>query len=323
MTDPIATLADADPVADRAPSAAAAARMDGELRHLLAAEPRVRRRRRRARWIAVPLAAGAAGAVLALALPERTPGPLPAPRPANAAMLLTQLSRKVANEPTRQGKYAYLKQVAYISHMRPRKGGKGTYVVVLPHTSEQWVAQDGTAIVKSFADEGQPSFPTPEDKRDYEAANAHRLPWDGSPYSLKNVRVGGMSVGEVEALPSDPVQLKARLEEHDEMSLTAKTGQLLAAAQTPPAVKVALFEVLKQVPGAQLVPQVTDPLERTGVGVQFDDPAWRTLFVFDPDTGALLATRSIGHKEVPGRDIDDWSLVIDSGWRDTAPPLVR
>jgi hypothetical protein len=308
MTDPIATLSAANPVGDRAPSPAEAERMDAALHRLLAAEPPARTRRRSRRWIAVPVALGAAVVALGLALPERTPGPIPAPPPANAAMLLTQLSHKVAGEPVRQGKYAYLKQIAYESHMRSRKGGKGTYVVVLPHTYEQWVAEDGTAIAKSFVDEAHPSFPTPEDKRDYEAANAPKFPWDETPYSLKNVKLGGMLYSEVQALPTDPAQLKARLEQDKEMSITAKTGQLLAAAQTPPQVKVALFTVLKQVPG---------------VGVQFDDPAWRTLFVFDPDSGALLATRSIGHKEVPGRDIDDWSLVVDSGWRDSAPPLAR
>ena len=65
----------------------------------------------------------------------------------------------------------------------------------------------------------------------------------------------------------------------------------------------------------------TDPQGRTGVGVEFDDAAWKTLFLFDPETGALLGTRSIGRKEVPGRNIDDWSLVIESGaGRDAAPP---
>ena len=100
------------------------------------------------------------------------------------------------------------------------------------------------------------------------------------------------------------------------MTLTAMVGQLLASALTPPDVKVALFAVLKELPGATLRPDVTDPQGRTGVGVEFDTPAWKTLFLFDQDTGALLGTRSIGRKEVPGRDIDDWSLVIESGRRD-------
>ena len=84
-----------------------------------------------------------------------------------------------------------------------------------------------------------------------------------------------------------------------------------------------LFSVLKDLPGARLIPSVTDPLQRTGVGIQFDDEAWRTLFLFDRDSGALLGTRSIGKKEVPGRTIEDWNLTVESGRTDTAPATVR
>jgi hypothetical protein len=126
----------------------------------------------------------------------------------------------------------------------------------------------------------------------------------------------------VRALPTDPVALRARIE-GGEITLTAMVGQLLATPLTPPAVKVALFEVLKGLPGATLLPRVTDPKGRTGVGVQFDTPAWKTLFLFDRETGALLGTRSIGHKELPGREIDDWSLVLQSSRRDDAPTTVR
>ena len=64
---------------------------------------------------------------------------------------------------------------------------------------------------------------------------------------------------------------------------------------------------------------MTDPQGRTGVGVRFEDDAWNTLFLFDPANRRLLGTRSIGHKEVPGRDIDDWSLVLESKRTDSAP----
>jgi hypothetical protein len=81
--------------------------------------------------------------------------------------------------------------------------------------------------------------------------------------------------------------------------------------------------VLKSLPGAQLVPSDRDPLKREGVGVQFEDDAWRTLFLFNPDTGALLGTRSIGKQEVPGRTISDWWLVVDATRTDTAPTTAR
>ena len=121
--------------------------------------------------------------------------------------------------------------------------------------------------------------------------------------------VAGMSAAEVRALPTDPAKLRARIEGGD-VTLTAMVGQLLATALTPPEVEGrAASPVLKELPGATLVRTTQDPQGRTGVGVEFDTAAWKTLFLFDPQTGALLGTRSIGRKEVPGRNIDDWSLV--------------
>jgi hypothetical protein len=59
------------------------------------------------------------------------------------------------------------------------------------------------------------------------------------------------------------------------------------------------------------------------------DDIWRYLrrrAASEPEdltTGTLLGTRSIGHEEVPGRDIGDWRLVLDTGRRDDAPQASR
>jgi hypothetical protein len=324
MTDPLLTLTAADPERDRVPSAAEAARMDDELARLLAtAAPRRASRPAplRRRWIALPIAAAAVFAALALAVPDRGPQPL-RPAPASAASVLADLGEKVAAAPESSGRYAYERRLSYVSHMRPRPSGRGTFVVVLPHEDEQWVSDDGSAIVRNVIHEDQPTFPTPQDEADYEAAGTNRPGLDSRPRAIDAITVAGLSAAQVRALPTDPVALRARVE-GGEITLTAMVGQLLATPLTPPDVKVALFEVLKGLPGATLVPRVTDPQGRTGVGVQFDTPAWKTLFLFNPQTGALLGTRSIGHKEVPGRDIDDWSLVLESDRRDDAPTTVR
>jgi hypothetical protein len=176
--------------------------------------------------------------------------------------------------------------------------------------------------VRNVIHDDQPAFPTPEDKADYDAAGTNQPRLDSRPHTIDAITVAGLSAAEVRALPTDPVALRARVEGGD-VTLTAIVGQLLATPLTPPDVKVALFDVLKGLPGATLVPRVTDPQGRTGVGVQFDTPAWKTLFLFNPQTGALLGTRSIGHEEVPGRDIDDWSLVLESDRRDDAPRTAR
>jgi hypothetical protein len=268
------------------------------------------------RWVAIGLV-GVAAAVVAFAVPDQAPHQL-RPAPATAATVLSELSGKVAVAPAGTGKYAYEKQVAYISHMRPKPGGKGTFVVVLPHTGEQWVSADGTAIMRGSVAWDQPTFPTPEDKADYEASPKNESGWDSSPHKVVNLTLAGLTPAEVQALPTDPAALLAKLTD-PHLELTARVGQLLGSALTPPAVKVALFEVLRGLPGATLVPDTKDPQGRTGIGVQFDSDAWKTLFLFDPQTGALLGTRSIGHKEIPGRDIDDWSLVLESDRTDDAP----
>jgi hypothetical protein len=324
MTDPLMTLSAADPARDRVPTAAEAARMDEELARLLTMEARPKTRAPRRpgrRWALVPIAAAAVFAALALAVPDRGPQPLQ-PAAASAATVLADLGEKVAASPAQTGRYAYERRLSYVSHMRPRPSGKGSFVVVLPHEDEQWVEDDGSAIVRSVIHDDQPTFPTPEDKADYDAAGTNRPALDSRPYTVDAITVAGLSAAEVRALPTDPVALRARIE-GGEITLTAMVGQLLATPLTPPAVKVALFEVLKGLPGATLLPLVTDPKGRTGVGVQFDTPAWKTLFLFDRETGALLGTRSIGHKELPGREIDDWSLVLQSSRRDDAPTTVR
>ena len=318
--NPLDQLTAADPVRDRVPTADEAARMDNAVRHLLAAvvdEEATRAPRRFARrWALVPVAAGMLYAVFALGSSDDGPRRF-APAPASAATVLADLSRKAAAAPAQTGKYAYEKSLSYVSHMRPKPDGKGTFVVVLPHEAEQWIADDGTGVVRNVIHVGQPTFPTPEDKADYEAAGpGPRM--DFKPRRIGDMTVAGMSAAEVRALPTDPAKLRAQIEGGD-VTLTAMVGQLLGTALTPPEVKVALFTVLKELPGATLIPEAQDPLGRTGVGVEFDTPAWKTLFLFDPQTGALLGTRSIGRKEVPGRNIDDWSLVIESGRRDDAP----
>jgi hypothetical protein len=321
MTDPLEALAAADPLRDAAPTPAEAARMDAELRRLLAAPPK-RARRRFPKWILVPVAAAAAG-VVALAAPERAPTPL-RPAPATAATVLAELGHKVGSAPAPTGRYAYQRTLSYVSYMRPKPHGKGTYVVVIPHIDEEWIADDGTGIVRNRMEEDQATFPTPEDKADYEAAGpGPELRDFEKPRRIADPTIVGLSPAKVKALPTDPVALKAAIAVPD-VQVTAVIGQLLSSALTPVPVKAALFEVLKGLPGATLVADVTDPQGRTGVGVRFQDDAWDTLFLFDPQTGQLLGTRSIGHKEVEGRDISDWSLVLESSRRDDAPtPTAR
>ena len=135
--------------------------------------------------------------------------------------------------------------------------------------------------------EDQPTFPTPEDKADYEAAARPPSRLDDRPHG-RGLTVVGLSPARSRALPTDPAALRARLEDPD-IPLTAMVGGLLSSALTPPDVKVALFEVLKEPAGRDAVPDVTDPRAAPASACASTTPAWNTLFLFDPETGACSA----------------------------------
>ncbi|MBE2317922.1 CU044_5270 family protein [Solirubrobacter sp. CPCC 204708] len=307
-------IAQADPARDAAPTAAEGARMDIRLHGLLAEETRpaaAPRKRPRRALVLVPVALATTAVTLGVALPGGKTPAIIQPAPASAATVLSDLQGKVAGAAGESGRYAYLKQISYTSHMGQ------DYVAVIPHESEQWIDANGDGVGKELVHDDQATFPTPADKLAWKGKP--RPPYNEEPYALDNVEVIGLSMKEIKALPTDPVQLRTLLENRDNVIVTAYAGALLSFAGTPQEVKVALYGVLRSLPGAELIPKATDPLKRTGVGIQFDDEAWRTLFLFDPDTGELLGTKSIGKKEVPGRTIEDWTLTVESGRTDTAP----
>jgi hypothetical protein len=241
--------------------------------------------------------------------------------PASAATVLTDLRGKVAATTAPAGRFAYQKQIAFVSHMRGG-GDADRFVAVIPHELEQWVAADGTAIAREAIHEDQAVFSTPQDEAAYRRAGQQTPPWNSDPRRVADYKLAGMSVQDVAQLPTDPAALKAKLQA-GAVDLLPATAQLLGSPVPSPELKAALFTMLKGLPGGTLLPSETDPRGRAGVGVQFEDEAWRTLFLFDPDTGALLGTRSDGKKELPDRTISDWWLVVEATRTDTAPTTAR
>ena len=185
------------------------------------------------------------------------------------------------------------------------------------------MADDGTGVTKGIIHWDQATFPTPEDKVAYEKQQRPPMLDDESPRALRDAEVLGMSLAEVRALPTDPVALKAKLENRDNVGRDgvrrrAAVVRRHAARREGRAVQRAQGACR----GAKLLPSVTDPLKRTGVGVQFEDEAWRTLFLFDPETGALLGTRRSGEEEVPGAR-SGLELAGDITRTNTAPETAR
>jgi hypothetical protein len=245
------------------------------------------------------------------------PGHRLAPAPANAATVLTELSRKVARAQPQTGRYAYSRSLSYISQTRT-DGKGGEFVIVVPMEGESWVADDGTVISKGVEHEDQATFPTPADKAAYDAAP--KFPQRDTPaHAQIGLKVGGLTAEQIRALPTDPAQLDAAISADPDLTTVAAAAQLLGWPLTPQPVRAALYAVLKARPDAKLVGSVHDPSGRAGVGIQFEDDAWTTLFVFNPATGDLLATRSYGRHEAKGRGTTDWDLTLEQGRRDDAP----
>ncbi|WP_320669708.1 CU044_5270 family protein [Patulibacter defluvii] len=321
-SDLLERVAAEDPCPTEVPGPDAAARIDAALERLLLAEPVAPRRPARGRHARLALAGAATlGLTVAVGLPGGGGVATTQLSTASAATVLADLGERAAHEPAASGRYAYLRTLSYVTHMQPRADG-GTTAVVFPHDDETWLDRDGDGVHRTRIDTSAPRFPTPEDRRAFEAEGrplATSLP----PMGIRDQRTVGLRARELAALPTDPAALRRRLAEArraaGDPSLVATVGTLLRTPLTPPKVRRALFELLRGLPDATVVPEVRDPLGRTGVGVRFDDAAWRTLFVFDRQTGALRATRSEGKREVPGRTTSDWSLVTASGWRDEAP----
>jgi len=338
MTDPLTFVRDADPAAGVDLEPAARARIGIALDQVLNAAVAVDARppapaktavRRRLMLSFAGVTATAAAAVALAALPtggSRNPVAPIAPAPASAAVVLRQLGATAAQAPAPHGKYIYVQTRSYVTHMRPRPGGGGSFATLVPYDSEEWLARDGSEQIRRGRERWEKAtYPTAQDRVDAQAAGTP--PWprgDEPPVRYTDVKVAGFTVAELNALPTDPAALRARLEHADlgyksPSPLVTATGLLLGSPLTPRDVRVAAFAVLRGLPGARLVSGATDPAGRSGEGVEFDDDAWRTLFIFDTSTSALIATRSIGEKELPGRNISGWTLQLDSKGADSAP----
>jgi hypothetical protein len=336
MTDPLTVIRDADPADGAMPDSAARERMDAALDRLLATEPLVHpasRANRTCRSRRTRALAGAAATIVVAAgvasLPSGGDRSPIAPAPASAAEALRRLGATAADSSTPDSRYIYVRQRSYTTHMRPRPGRRGTFATVVPTDVETWFARDGNERIERYHELwDQATYPTDRDRADAQAAGPlSQPPDDRRAVRHRDTTIAGFTVAKLRALPTDASALRARLERADlgyksPSPLVTVTGLVLGSPLTPPHVRAAAFAVLRDLPGATLVPGAKDPMGRGGDAVEFNDDAWRTMYIFDPNTSELIATRSIGKKELPGRKITDWILKLDSAGVDRAPNAI-
>ncbi|MFG2020900.1 CU044_5270 family protein [Actinomadura geliboluensis] len=140
----------------------------------------------------------------------------------------------------------------------------------------------------------------------------------------------GMTFKQVQALPTDPGELRSALKraiprDHptaggtpDEVVKNCATD-LLSSVPVPPKVRAATYRMLAAMPGVTAVGAVTDERGRKGVGlhVRVMREVADTL-VIDPESSFVLSL-SRTTANVPGEV--DKTLYLQAGWTDSAPRI--
>jgi hypothetical protein len=161
----------------------------------------------------------------------------------------------------------------------------------VPYLTESWSSDDGQQLTRVTRGRGPAGPPDP---------------FDGK--LIRRDTAGfGPTVAEIRAYPTDPVALADKLGRDVVQGAT----MLLLSPEATPELRAALYAVLLHAPDATLVPSLTDPDGRAGVGVRFATPTppHELTLLFDQRTHALLGVRQG----------DTWDVVLGVERVRTAP----
>lgn len=257
-------------------------------RRLLAARLEQRPRRRFSRRALLPaagLAVAATAAVIALVgIGDE------AAIDARAATVLRQAAVQArAQKIPGEGPVLYVRSVnAYMATW----ADVGNFSVLEPHTREDWVGPKGGRVRSTT---GTPRFLSERDRRNWIAAGRPEIA-GGRSFDMAVPR------DKPNELPSDPDALFDELEDrsrgHSEgtyREMFTLAADAFRATNITPALRAALYEVVAQIPGVELVGPVEDPVGRPGVAVAMDHPndGTRHTLVIDPETGTMLSEQQV------------------------------
>lgn len=276
---------------------------------------------RRPWWPAIAAVAGAIAVAAAFVISVNVnDGPLaPSPAAAEALRAVAAVAEARQFDPdfvlSGEGQYRYTKsEGAFLSTRGAADGISGAYSVIVPKLREIWIAADGSGHIRETA--GEPVFLGERDRQRWEADGrpqlVHTITQDFGPVTDG----GGLFYRDLSTLPTDHDELaavlRARAEEMDNGKLLSVRmfgiiGNLLRETVAPPALRAALYRVAADLPGIELVGDVTDAAGRPGVAVAMTDDsgiAERRLMIFDRDSSVLLATETILLERTPELDAD-------------------
>jgi hypothetical protein len=247
------------------------------------------------------------------------------PAPASAAAVLDAAARTAAAAPEvtlRPGQFYYEKGLTAWPFGIPPMHGNAAIVFLQTATYETWEASDGSGRNRSVL--GRQVFFHPGDLARVRAAGIplHK-PGDVEVMSWRSFKrlgrdldllMGPATPRELGQLPAEPTALRHVLQNLLRKQLgPGRSGGLALDQQTfdvaarllllpgaPAALRAALFQVLKSLPGVALLGRVTDPAGRPGMGVAISKGATRSELIFDPATARALATITVDGVAGPG-----------------------
>lgn len=216
------------------------------------------------------------------------------------------------------------------AHLAMMEGKNGRPVVALvPRSRELWVAPDGSGRIRETF--GEPIFLAEGDRAHWQASGSpsfdHAINQDFGP--------GGLHYEDFAGLPTDPEALaaiiRAQAEQADppvDAEMFVIVGDLLRQPGAPPELRSALYKVAAQIPGVELVGEVTDYAGRSGIAVamraEFGGAAERFTLIFDPTTSALLGEERVLLERADWTDADSpviigYETYLESGMATRLP----
>lgn len=190
-----------------------------------------------------------------------------------------------------------------------------------PSTREIWISPDGSGRI--LDDSGHLFFARHADAVYY--YNAYRNQMDLMNGHVSDDHEGDLGYIDLSDVPTDPAQLKQLI---DSRKLeggppgNAETfqiiGDLLRDTSAPPAVRSALYTVVSELPGVELIGPTHDQIGRPGTGVAYVSRGLRNELIFDPQTSALLAEQqsvveTSRWNPFPPGSVIGWAAYLASG----------
>ena len=253
--------------------------------------------------------------------------------PASAAELMLRTAALAAGRdtPTPGGPYLYSKSEADVL-ITSGENTRG-WSVTLPVTEETWIASDGSG--RSRSSTGPPRYFGLRDQERWEAAGS---PEFASGFSDEQFPAGILLYEDLRLLPTRVSALEGVLRDSvssqhlpSDVAVFGRVGELLARGDASPGLRAALYRVVAQLPGVELIGDTTDPSGRPGIAVAmtYDESgaAVQVVMIFDADTSALLAQESVLLERASWVDASPGTRLsfvtyLEAGWTESvlAPP---